>query len=70
MRLIVVLGIFVGIPAFFILADINNKPHAEPHTVAIATPKYAEESIEKCFFWITDDEMEVPLQNLSPKKMK
>lgn len=56
MRLIAVLSIFVGIPAVFVLAHIDHRAKTDAKSVAaVSVPEYAEEHIEKCFFWVTED---------------
>ena len=70
MRLIAVLGVFAGIPAMFILAHIDNRieENVMPHAV-VSIPRYAEEHVERCFFWVTEDEkMTIPLADPPHKK--
>ncbi len=56
MRLIAVLSVIVGIPALFIFLHVENRTNSNatiPSVVSI--PYYAEEHVEKCFFWVTED---------------
>jgi len=70
MRLIAVLSVIVGIPALFILVHVEN--HTKNNTVTppvVSIPYYAEEHVEKCFFWVTEDgKTSIPLVDPIYKK--
>ena len=57
MKALTALLVFVGIPACFVVLHTQNR--LEKETLApplVSIPSYDDERIEKCFFWVPDEE--------------
>ena len=62
MKLLTALLVFVGIPACFVLLHAQNRLENEtPAPLLTSIPSYDEQRIERCFFWVPDEE-EKPLK--------
>ena len=56
MRILVALGVFIGIPAVLVSLHAGNRsvtPDQAPSFVSV--PSYNVENVEKCFFWVPEE---------------
>jgi len=57
MKLLAVLAVFVGIPMLIVSVHSSNRSYELAQAPALAyIPSYEKENIEKCFFWVPDEE--------------
>jgi len=56
MKKLMPLVVFLGIPAILVTVNSENRPGDSDITqVANSLPSYDEENVERCFFWIDEN---------------
>lgn len=56
MRAIITLAVFFGIPALFVMIhSANHSDISEPTQSTALVPSYEKENIERCFFWVDEN---------------